>query len=136
MLTKVDRMSMEHALEVRTPFLDFEVVELAFQMPADFKIQPGSQKKILRDTFQYLLPESVFSRKKMGFEIPVERWLPGTIQPMLLDLLRTHSSEASRIFDVSHIEKMTKQDFRGVSNGPARAWGLLIALYWLQNDTP
>jgi len=76
MLHKVDLTSMAHALEVRTPFLDKRVVEFAFSLAAEAKLRKGNGKYILRDTFGYLLPTTVMSRAKKGFEVP------------LLDLLR------------------------------------------------
>ena len=76
MLHKVDLTSMAHALEVRTPFLDRRVVEFAFSLPAEAKLIKGSGKHILRETFGHLLPTTVMTRSKKGFEVP------------LLDLLR------------------------------------------------
>ncbi|MFN5355293.1 MAG: asparagine synthase (glutamine-hydrolyzing) [Bacteroidota bacterium] len=134
MLTKVDRMSMEHALEVRSPFMDVEVIELAFRMPAPFKIDGSVQKRILRDSFKHLLPESVFTRKKMGFEIPVDNWLRGTIQPMIRDLCNSAAIRSSGIFEIHGIERMVENNFTRTNNGPARAWGLLIALSWLDHN--
>ncbi|MFM9056624.1 MAG: asparagine synthetase B family protein, partial [Bacteroidota bacterium] len=134
MLTKVDRMSMEHALEVRSPFMDVEVIELAFRMPSAFKIDSTVQKRILRDSFNHLLPDSVFTRKKMGFEIPVESWLPGTVQPMIRDLCQSAAIRSSGIFEIQEIERMVESNFKQTNNGPARAWGLLIALSWLNHN--
>lgn len=134
MLTKVDRMSMEHALEVRSPFMDVEVIELAFRMPAPFKIDGSVQKRILRDSFRHLLPESVFTRKKMGFEIPVDNWLPGTIRPMIRDLCNSAAIRSSGIFEIPAIKRMVENNFSQTNNGPARAWGLLIALSWLDHN--
>lgn len=71
MLHKVDLTSMAHALEVRTPFLDKRVVELAFALPADQKLRKGSGKHLLRATFGHLLPPVVMQRSKKGFEVPL-----------------------------------------------------------------
>jgi asparagine synthase (glutamine-hydrolysing) len=71
MLHKVDLTSMAHALEVRTPFLDKRVVELAFALPAAEKLRKGSGKHLLRTTFGHLLPPEVMQRSKKGFEVPL-----------------------------------------------------------------
>jgi asparagine synthase (glutamine-hydrolysing) len=71
MLHKVDLTSMAHALEVRSPFLDKRVVELAFALPADRKLRKGSGKQLLRTTFGHLLPPAVMERSKKGFEVPL-----------------------------------------------------------------
>lgn len=71
MLYKVDLTSMAHGLEVRTPFLDKRVVELAFALPAASKLRKGSGKHLLRTTFGSLLPPMVMQRGKKGFEVPL-----------------------------------------------------------------
>lgn len=75
MLTKVDWMSMKNSLEVRLPFLDHRVVELAFGMPGSLKLHKGRTKYILKETFKDLLPPSLYRRPKAGFEVPISRWL-------------------------------------------------------------
>ena len=75
MLTKVDRMSMAHGLEVRTPFLDHELVDYVNSLPASYKVNKNGRKQILIDAFKDELPPSIYSRKKKGFEIPILDWL-------------------------------------------------------------
>jgi asparagine synthase (glutamine-hydrolysing) len=92
MLHKVDLTSMAHALEVRTPFLDKRVVEFAFSLPAEAKLVKGSGKHILRTTFGHLLPSTVMTRSKKGFEVPLldllrgpmASFIDGTITPELV----------------------------------------------------
>src|SRR5690606_23751284 len=73
-LTKVDRASMAHGLEVRTPFLDFEFVEWAARLPVGVKLKGGVGKHILKEALRPLLPEGVLFRKKMGFGAPIDLW--------------------------------------------------------------
>ncbi|MEX1192058.1 MAG: asparagine synthase (glutamine-hydrolyzing) [Brumimicrobium sp.] len=75
MLKKVDLMSMKHSLEVRTPFLDKEVVDYANSLPEEFKFKNGIGKRLLRDAFKDMLPEEIFSRSKKGFEVPLQDWV-------------------------------------------------------------
>ncbi len=79
MLVKVDRMSMANGLEVRCPYLDHHVIECAAAMPGGFKLAPGLGKRILRRAFADVLPASVFTRPKKGFELPVAAWLTGDL---------------------------------------------------------
>ena len=79
MLTKVDLNSMNNSLEVRVPFLDHKVVEFAFQIPEEFKIQKGIKKKILQETFRNDLPLELFKRPKHGFEVPLLKWFKGLL---------------------------------------------------------
>ena len=87
MLYKVDLTSMAHGLEVRTPFLDPRVVELAFSLSPEEKLRKGSGKHILRETFRDLVPASVMSRSKKGFEVPLLALLRGPLQPLVDELL-------------------------------------------------
>lgn len=73
-LVKLDRSSMLHSLEVRSPFLDLEVVEFAQRLPAHFKIQGNTTKYILRKIGGKLLPKQTLTRKKQGFALPVGQW--------------------------------------------------------------
>ena len=83
MLKKVDLMSMGNSLEVRTPFLDHQLVEYVFSLPHSYKIDSSSRKKILKDTFKKDLPKQVFERKKHGFEVPLEKWFKNQLSPYL-----------------------------------------------------
>ena len=95
MLTKVDRMSMAHGLEVRTPFLDFELVEFVNSLPFKFKVNKNGRKQLLIDAFKDQLPERIYNRPKKGFEIPLFDWLKDEIQEAF----------ESEIFSKSYIEK-------------------------------
>ena len=83
MLRKVDTMSMSKSLEVRTPFLDHELVEYVFSLPSSYKIDQKNRKKILKETFYNELPKEVFSRKKHGFEIPLNKWFKNELQSFI-----------------------------------------------------
>ena len=74
MLVKVDRMSMKHGLEVRTPFLDHHLVEYVFSLPDSFKMNGMQRKYILRNSFEHLLPSPILQRSKKGFEVPLRKW--------------------------------------------------------------
>jgi asparagine synthase (glutamine-hydrolysing) len=75
MLKKVDLMSMQHSLEVRTPFLDRELVDFVNTLPENFKFENGVGKRILRDAFRGMLPDEIFTRSKKGFEVPLQEWI-------------------------------------------------------------
>lgn len=87
MLYKVDLTSMAHGLEVRTPFLDRRVVELAFSLAPEEKLRKGSGKHILREAFGDLVPSTVMSRSKKGFEVPLSALLRGPLQHLVDELL-------------------------------------------------
>src|SRR5205814_10593585 len=78
-LVKVDRASMAHGLEVRPPFLDHELLELAARIPSWFKVRAGQTKWILKQTYREQLPSDALWRAKHGFELPVDAWLRGPL---------------------------------------------------------
>jgi asparagine synthase (glutamine-hydrolysing) len=120
MLTKVDLMSMANSLEVRAPFLDYELVNFIFSLPGDFKINSTIRKRILQDAFKDFLPEKLYNRPKKGFEVP-----------LVDDLLSKKFIEEQGIFNYTEIEKLKKKLF---SSNPgdvhARIWGLIVFQNW------
>jgi asparagine synthase (glutamine-hydrolysing) len=132
MLTKVDLMSMANSLEVRTPFLDYEVVDYAFSLPSQFKIDNSAQKKIVKDAFKNLLPPEIYSRSKQGFEVPLLTWFRTQLKSMITDdLLSDDFILRQNIFDLNEIKNLKQQLF---SNNPgeiaARTWGLVVFQHW------
>ncbi len=87
MLVKIDRTSMHAGVEIRSPFLDHNVVEMAMAIDGKHKIAWGKGKKILRDIFKNDLPKNVFSAPKRGFEMPLNQWLCGPLQSKLKSAL-------------------------------------------------
>ena len=80
-LTKVDRASMLHSLEVRSPFLDIELVDFVRRLPWDFKLRGGQTKFLLRRALQDTLPREILDRPKKGFGVPMGRWLKAGVPP-------------------------------------------------------
>lgn len=132
MLTKVDLMSMANGLEVRVPFLDYEVVNFLFSLPSDFKINGNIRKRILQDTFRDILPAEVYNRPKKGFEVPLLKWLRKEMRSLISDdLLSKKRIEEQGIFNYDKIDKLKRQLF---SSNPgdvhARIWGLIVFQWW------
>ena len=86
-LVKVDRMSMATSLEARAPFLDQDVIELAFRMPGRMKLRGNTRKYILKEAMKGILPPSILHRPKEGFSIPVKNWLRRELRPLMQELL-------------------------------------------------
>jgi len=87
MLHKVDLASMMHSLEVRTPFLDPRVVELALSFPSQFKIDRGIRKRILIDAYRGRVPDAILDRPKKGFELPIGEYFRGPLRGMFHDVV-------------------------------------------------
>jgi asparagine synthase (glutamine-hydrolysing) len=132
MLTKVDMMSMANSLEVRTPFLDYELVNFAFSLPSDFKINASLRKRILQDAFKDILPRELYNRPKKGFEVPLLKWLRNDMKSMIKDdLLSEKFIQDQGIFDYREIKKLKSKLF-SISPGDvhARMWGLVVFQSW------
>lgn len=132
MLFKVDSMSMANSLEVRTPFLDHEVVNFAFQIPVEFKINANTRKKILKDAFQNLLPEELLNRPKQGFEIPLLDWLKNEMKDKIEnEYLSEAFIEEQGIFNYPAIQRELN---RLSSNNPGDVagtiWNLVVFQHW------
>jgi asparagine synthase (glutamine-hydrolysing) len=136
MLTKVDLMSMANGLEIRTPFLDYELVNFCFSLPSSHKITPEIRKKILQDTFRDLLPPELYNRPKKGFEVPLLKWFRKEMKSLIMDdLLSDKLISEQKIFNFAEINKLKRQLF---SSNPgdihARIWGLIVFQWWWKKN--
>ncbi|HXS36865.1 MAG TPA: asparagine synthase (glutamine-hydrolyzing) [Flavipsychrobacter sp.] len=132
MLVKVDMMSMANSLEVRSPFLDYKVVDFAFSLPEAYKIDSKLKKKIVQDAFRTMLPDEIYNRPKHGFEIPLLAWFRNELWGMIdEDLLDKSFVKQQEIFNVSAIEDLKR---KLLSNNPgdshATIWALIVFQYW------
>ena len=134
MLTKVDLMSMANGLEVRSPFLDYELVNFIFSLPAEFKIKNGIRKRVVKDAFRDFLPKKLYRRPKKGFEVPLLKWFRNEMKSLVLDdLLSEKFITDQAVFDYREIDKLKRQLF---SSNPqdihARIWGLVVFQWWFK----
>jgi asparagine synthase (glutamine-hydrolysing) len=131
-LVKVDRMSMATSLETRAPFLDGDLMELAFSMPGHLKIRDGERKWILKQAMQDVLPESIRNRKKEGFSIPMKNWLRRELQPLMRDLL-SHDRIARRgLFDPDVVGELMNEHVSGKENHAHTLFPLMVFERWAE----
>ena len=125
-LTKVDRASMAHGLEVRTPLLDHELVEWLSCLPAEWKLRGSESKRLLRRAMTPHLPKAVLSRAKMGFAIPVSSWLRGPWRGAAHErLLGDHLADTG-FFDRRFLRELLHRHQSGRSDFSAPLWSLLM----------
>lgn len=125
-LTKVDRASMAHSLEVRVPFLDHKFVEWGFQVPSEINLEQGVGKKSLKRAMEPHLPHDVLYRKKMGFSIPVAQWFRGPLKEKLYKGLLSEQMEKCGYFDMKQLRKLIDQHVKGVRDNSAPLWTLMM----------
>jgi len=125
-LTKVDRASMAHSLEVRVPFLDHEFAQWAVKVPTKYKLNNGVGKFILKKAMEPHLPNDVLYRDKMGFRVPLAEWFRGPLKQKLKDRLLSDAMRNSNIFDINYIEKLINEHQSGIREHSAVLWTLLM----------
>ena len=134
MLKKVDLMSMANSLEVRTPFLDHQLVEYVFSLPSSYKIDKSSRKKILKDTFRKDLPKTVFERKKHGFEVPLEKWFQNELHSYIKDKIFNNNPMVQEGFlDKEQLSKIEFSLNKGNSGDTVfNTWALIGLDNWFR----
>ncbi|MDD3586939.1 MAG: asparagine synthase C-terminal domain-containing protein, partial [Thermoguttaceae bacterium] len=137
LMTKVDMASMRHSLEVRAPFLDTRVVELAASMPIDLKLSKhGRGKAILRSTFSDFLPEELLNRPKTGFGVPLDYWFRGSLNDMLRRVLLAPDSDRLGLFNRDFVRRLIEEHERKQFDHAARLWSLLVFELWSRENMP
>jgi asparagine synthase (glutamine-hydrolysing) len=129
-LTKVDRASMAHALEVRAPFLDHKLGEFVSTIPVKWKLRGLTTKYILKRALRPSLPHTILKRKKRGFGIPKAKWLREDLRPLVEDLFSQQSITQGNIFSFPFVDQMMKEHFRRKKDHQKELWTLLIFEMW------
>ena len=132
-LVKVDRMSMATSLETRVPLLDHKIVEFAYSLPGNLKLNGLTTKWIFKKTMERLLPHQNIYRKKEGFSIPIKHWLRTELKDMLLDYLNERRIREGGLFRFDFIEKMIDQHLKQRENFSHQLWALLVFEIWQEN---
>ena len=130
LLERGDRMTMAASVELRPPFLDHRLVELAFRLPADTKVRGGTGKWILRRVAADLLPPEVLARPKEGFRVPLDEWFRGGLRELACDQLLSPGSFVTSVFDRSVVERLLERHQRGEQDEEIRIWTLLALEVW------
>jgi asparagine synthase (glutamine-hydrolysing) len=133
-LHKVDRAAMAVGLESRVPFLDRDVVRLAWRLPLRMKVRDERGKWILRQVLNHHVPENLFERPKSGFGIPVGKWLRGPLRDWAEDLLSEHRLAAGDYFDTRLVRGIWSEHLSGRRDWAARIWSLLMFQAWLRKE--
>jgi asparagine synthase (glutamine-hydrolysing) len=130
LLERGDRMSMAASLELRPPFLDNRMVELALQLPSGLKVRSGETKWILKRVADRHLPSSITRRRKVGFKVPIGSWFKTQLRDVARDLLLSDDSRVASLLDRQMLERLLERHDSGRSNEEARIWTLLSLEQW------
>lgn len=125
-LVKTDRASMAVSLEVRCPFLDKKLVEFCAQIPFRLKLRGLKTKSLLKEIAAQFLPKEIIFRPKMGFGIPLGRWLEKELKPLVFESLAPQKIKKEGILNPNKVERILNR------NNPHQIWTLLVFEQWLE----
>lgn len=132
-LAKVDRASMAVSLETRLPLLSHEVVELAWRIPTSMKFKNNISKWALREVLYKYVPKEMVDRPKMGFSVPVAKWLRGELKEWAEDLLATIDTSSGSMLQKKIVQKVWAEHVSGKRDHSHRLWTILMYLSWSEN---
>jgi asparagine synthase (glutamine-hydrolysing) len=132
LLAKVDIASMANSLEARCPFLDHVVMEFAAQLPPRFKLHGRQSKYLLKKVFADLLPTENVRRRKMGFGVPIAKWLRTSSREMLQDTLLSHRSRERGYFEPDRVDHLVREHVEERADHSFQLWSLLMLELWQQ----
>lgn len=132
-LTKVDRASMAHALEVRVPLLDHELVEWISGLPVSLKLRGHDGKYVFKKAMEPYLSDDILYRNKMGFSVPLASWFRGPLRQRVQEALLGKTLAGTGIFNMDFLKEMVDQHQSGRRDYSASIWTLLMFESFLSN---
>ena len=130
LLAKVDRASMAVSLEVRAPLLDHRVVELSWRLPRSLKVRGALGKWVLRQVLYRRVPREMVERPKMGFSVPIERWLRGPLRQWAESLLSCATLRATGLLNDAEIGRAWRELQDGRRPAGAALWAVIMFQAW------
>jgi asparagine synthase (glutamine-hydrolysing) len=130
LLAKVDRASMAASLEVRAPLLDHRVVEFSWRLPHGLKLRDGVGKWILRQVLYRRVPSAMVERPKMGFSVPIDRWLRGPLKTWAEELLTAKALGRDGLLAPAEILRTWREFQSGRRPAGARLWAVIMFQSW------
>ena len=132
LLVKADKMTMAAAVELRVPFLDHRLVELAASFPTHMKIRGRVSKYIMKKYAETLLPRAIVHRPKRGFPVPLKLWMNGALGDMAKDVLFDDRTRQRGIFNIPYVETLFRRQEEGREDYSRNIWSLLVLETWMR----
>ncbi len=129
-LTYMDRMSMAHGLEVRSPLCDYRLAEFVLSLPAAYRLKGTRSKHILKTVARNWLPRAIVERKKVGFDSPIGQWFKDELRGFLLRFLSRPHLQRSGLLNYPAVERMIGDHLSGARDYSLQLWSLLVLEAW------
>ncbi|PER95552.1 asparagine synthase (glutamine-hydrolyzing) [Bacillus cereus] len=129
-LLKADKMSTAHSLELRVPFLDKEVFDVASKIPTELKIANRTTKAILREAVRCIVPDHVLDRKKLGFPVPIRHWLKDEMYDWALNIIK--ESKTEHLIDKKYVLNLLEAHRTDKGDHSRKIWTVLTFMVWHQ----
>jgi asparagine synthase (glutamine-hydrolysing) len=129
-LAFVDFLSMAHSVEIRSPFLDYRLVEFAATIPGSMKIKNGVVKDILKNAVTHLLPRGIVERPKEGFVLPIFDWMIDKLREYSFDILSEKRINSHRFFNQETVREILMNYHAGQKSNAAKVWNLMMFQVW------
>ncbi|MBM4762642.1 asparagine synthase (glutamine-hydrolyzing) [Bacillus sp. B15-48] len=127
-LLKADKTTMAHSLELRVPFLDKHVFEIASKIPTSLKTANGTTKYILRKAAEGIVPDHVLNRKKLGFPVPIRHWLKDEMNEWAKNLIK--ESNTDHLINKAYLLKLLDEHCQDKADHSRKIWTVLVFLLW------
>ncbi len=129
---KVDRASMAYSVEVRSPFLDYRIIEFARTLPVSYRFMPGRKKRILRDILKEYIPEEVFDQPKRGFAVPIGQWIRKELKEEFMANLSDDFLNQVPNLNVAKFKKMFQDHSQEKADYSSYIWRVFVLSKWYQ----
>ena len=131
---KVDRASMAFSVEVRSPFLDYRIIEFARTLPISYRYYKGKKKRILRDVLKKYIPEEVFDQPKSGFSVPLDEWIREDLRKEVLDVLSDENLKMVHNLNIPKFKKMLNDHMDNGVNYSSYIWRVYVFIKWMKKN--
>jgi asparagine synthase (glutamine-hydrolysing) len=129
-LAFVDFLSMAHSVEIRSPFLDYRLVEFVATIPGNMKIRNGNVKYIFKKTAESLLPEGITKRPKEGFVLPIFDWMVEKLKDYSMDVLSEKRLKRHNLLNTNVVKNILGDYYSGNKSVAGRVWNLIMFQVW------
>jgi asparagine synthase (glutamine-hydrolysing) len=134
MLPKVDRASMLASLETRVPYIDSDLINIAYQIPSEYKIKGKRRKIILKDAFSDIIPEELLNAPKKGFSVPMAHWLRTILKRKLLSYASSSYMEDQGLFQAEFVNRLINEHMSKKRDRTSELWSFFVFQNWYDRN--